>query len=435
MSNQMMDMLKRPKLEGPFDQVYAKDNSEPMTQAEKEKKMEEINPKGIYVLSYLMEPFFRSATFIHSWILFFIIKLTKARFSFVRLAKGSVLALFIDVDTLRESHLLLMYFAVFSVGLTCILLFVNFFLSRGKTLPRLALKKIDLKGKVAIVTGGYSGIGYETVLQLLKWNCKVVICGRNKTKATNAIEKLKSTNSFDPYHVSFIEMDLDDLVSVKKASEVFLKNFDRLDFLINNAGLYVGGCETTKLDFERNFSANFLGHFCLTQFLLETIKKSKGRIVNVSSMAHYHYDPNMDKILETKSTTSLDMSEGSHYYGRSKFFMIWLSRTLQRKMREEKQMVLCFSMSPGLVKTPLTWPMKGNSLCLLPRFMAPLIMKRPVDGAATILYLCTAPPWQLVPGAYYSDCNLGLVSRHVNDKEREDKLFNIAQEMVDNVLK
>ncbi|UVC50151.1 hypothetical protein MACK_004021 [Theileria orientalis] len=430
----MMDMLKRPKLEGPFDQVYAKDNSEPMTQAEKEKKMEELNPKGLYILSYLMEPFFRSATFLHSWLLFFFIKLLKARLSLVLLAKGSVLALFLDVDTLRESHLLLMYLAVFSVGVTCILLFVHFYLSRGKTLPRRALKYIDLKGKVAIVTGGYSGIGYETVLQLLKWNCKVVICGRNKTKATNAIEKLKSTNSFDPYHVSFIEMDLDDLVSVKKAAEVFLKNYDRLDYLINNAGAYFDQCETTKLDIERNFSSNFLGHFCLTQLLLDTIKKSTGRIVNVSGMAHYHYDPTMDKLLDTKSTTSLDTSDGSTYYGRSKFFAIWLSRTIQRKMREEKQFVLCFSMSPGLVKTKMTWPMKGKTLCLLPRFMAPLIMKRPVDGAATILYLCTAPPRRLLPGAYYSDCNLGLVSKHVNDKEREERLFTIAQEMVDNVL-
>nr|PVC54034.1 hypothetical protein MACL_00003348 [Theileria orientalis] len=294
------------------------------------------------------------------------------------------------------------------------------------------LDNTNMKGKVALVTGGYSGIGYETVLQLLKWNCKVVICGRNKTKATNAIEKLKSTNSFDPFNVSFIEMDLDDLVSVKKGVEVFLKNYDSLDFLINNAGLYAAQCETTKMNVERNFSSNFLGHFCLTQLLLETIKKTKGRIVNVSSMAHYHYDPNMDKLLETKSTTALDTSEGSHYYGRSKFLMIWLARTLQRKMREEKQMVLCFSMSPGLVKTPLTWPMKGKYLCLIPRIFAPLIMKRPVDGAATTLYLCTAPPWQLVPGGYYSDCNLGLVSKHVNDKEKEDKLFSIAQEMVDN---
>ncbi|UKJ89815.2 hypothetical protein MACJ_003069 [Theileria orientalis] len=292
------------------------------------------------------------------------------------------------------------------------------------------LDNTNLKGKVAIVTGGYSGIGYETVLQLLKWNCKVVICGRNKTKATNAIEKLKSTNSFDPSNLSFIEMDLDNLLSVKKAVELFEKTFDRLDFLINNAGFYNRRFNFTACNLESNFSSNFLGHFYLTQLLLNLVKKTSGRIINVSSIAHFKYDPNTDPIFENKSTSSLIPDFYNSYYGRCKLYIIWFTHALQRRLKIDAKNVVCVSLAPGVVITPLMMPLNRRIFFSVPRFMAPLIMKRPVDGAATTLYLCAVDRNQLIPGAYYDNKRLAFVSKFAHDYDREEKLYSLAEELI-----
>ncbi|UVC50152.1 hypothetical protein MACK_004022 [Theileria orientalis] len=292
------------------------------------------------------------------------------------------------------------------------------------------LNNTNLKGKVAIVTGGYSGIGYETVLQLLKWNCKVVICGRNKTKATNAIEKLKLTNSFDPNNLSFIEMDLDNLLSVKKAAELFEKSFDRLDFLINNAGFYNRRFNLTGFNLESNFSSNFLGHFYFTQLLLNVVKKTGGRIINVSSIAHFKYNPDTDPIFENKSTASLIPDFYNSYYGRCKLYIIWFTHALQRRLNVDAKNVVCVSLAPGVVITPLMMPLNRRIFFSVPRFMGPMIMKRPVDGAATTLYLCAVERSKLMPGGYYDNKRLAFVSKYAHDYDREEKLYSFAEELI-----
>ncbi|UKJ89814.1 hypothetical protein MACJ_003068 [Theileria orientalis] len=297
------------------------------------------------------------------------------------------------------------------------------------------LDNTNLKGKVAIVTGGYSGIGYETVLQLLKWNCKVVICGRNKTKATNAIEKLKSTNSFDPSNLSFIEMDLDNLLSVKKAVELFEKTFDRLDFLINNAGIWTSKLTLTSFNLEAHFSSNFLGHFYLTKLLLNLVKKTGGRIINVSSIAHFKYDPNTDPILETKSTTSLDETFTNCYYGRSKLYNVWFTNAVQRRLNVDAKNVVCVSLAPGVVTTQLLWPLARAHFYFIPKYINLLVLKRPVDGAATTLFLCATDAKNLLPGGYYDNMRLAFVSKYAHDHQREEKLYSFAEELVNKLAK
>eukprot|EP00375_Theileria_parva_P001568 XP_764241.1 oxidoreductase [Theileria parva strain Muguga] len=367
---------------------------------ETQEKRQTTNPEAVYELAYIMDPFMR--------------------------------LFFMRLESRGRRFVLLTYFTQATVFLLLLFMFLNFYLSRGARLPRRLVKLTNLKGKVAIVTGGYSGIGLETVRQLLKWNCKVFIFGRNKTEATNAIEKLKLSKSFDEDNVHFVEMDLDDLKSVKKAVETFLKDNDRLDFLINNAGVGLGEPLKDSHGLETYFSSNFLGHFYLTKLLIDVLKKSEGRVISVSSIMHYLYDPKNDRLFETKSTTSLKVDKRNTYYGRSKLFVIWFTHALQRRLKAENSKVLCLAVNPGKVWTKLMVKSIKKHKFYIPKRFLPYLMKDPASASATALYLCAAPSNTLIPGAYYCEVNLGLVRRTAHNEEYEEKLWNLAEEMVKN---
>lgn len=146
-------------------------------------------------------------------------------------------------------------------------------------------KKLD--GKVAIVTGSDSGIGFETALDLAKRGARVILACRNSLKAEKAVQKIikKSGNQQVDYQL----IDLSDLDSVKDFAKNIHSKIDKLDILINNAG--VMGCPDswkTKQGFDMQFGVNYLGHFLLTHLLLDLIKKTpNSRVVNVSSCVHY----------------------------------------------------------------------------------------------------------------------------------------------------
>lgn len=146
-------------------------------------------------------------------------------------------------------------------------------------------KRLD--GKVAIVTGSDSGIGFETALDLAKRGARVILACRNSLKAEKAVQKIikKSGNK----KIDYQHMDLSDLDSVNDFAKNIKSKIDQLDILINNAG--VMGCPDswkTKQGFDMQFGVNYLGHFLLTHLLLDLIKKtSKSRIINVSSCVHF----------------------------------------------------------------------------------------------------------------------------------------------------
>ncbi|XP_953250.1 short-chain dehydrogenase/reductase (SDR family member), putative [Theileria annulata] len=397
----------------------------------KPEKKPTTNPEAIYEFAFLMDPFLRCTLFIYSWVFYFAIEFLKCRFSIYRVATRSFIVFFMELEKKGRRVVLLTYFAQATVFLLLLFMFLNYYLSRGATLSRKVLKSTNLKGKVAIVTGGYSGIGLETVFQLLKWNCKVVIFGRDKTRATNAIERMKSTKSFDENNLYFIEMDLDNLTSVKNAASSFLNMFDRLDFLINNAGVSTGPLKN-KNGLESKFSTNFLGHFYLTNLLLDLLKKTEGRVISLSSIEHYMYDPKNDKLFETKSTTSLQLDNRNNYYARSKLFIIWFTHALQRRLKAVNSNVLCLTVHPGKVWTKMKIKSVKDHLCYIPKRFLPYLTKSPACGAATTLYLCIAPSNMLIPGAYYCELNVGLVRRTAHDEENEEKLWNLAEEMVKN---
>ena len=143
----------------------------------------------------------------------------------------------------------------------------------------------DQRGTVAIVTGSSSGIGLETARVLAIKGATVILAVRSQAKGRSAVDRIAVDAPEGAIRV--MDLDLADLASVKGFADTFLNDYDRLDLLINNAGVMIPPYATTSDGFELQFGTNHLGHFALTGLLMERLMETGGsRVVNLSSTAH-----------------------------------------------------------------------------------------------------------------------------------------------------
>lgn len=199
----------------------------------------------------------------------------------------------------------------------------------------------DLTGKVAIVTGGSSGIGKVTCFELARLNCTVIVAARNEAKTLPVIEEIKKETGNDK--IEFLHLELDDLKTVPVAVKEFLSKHSRLDLLINNAGIANAG-GLSKDGFELTFATNHLGPYLFTELLKSTLEATPGaRIVNVSSIAHFsgvRYDWETIK-KENPKTIKIDT------YQNSKLANVMYTRKLAKELKN----TLVYSLHPGVVAT------------------------------------------------------------------------------------
>src|SRR5947209_860621 len=143
----------------------------------------------------------------------------------------------------------------------------------------------DMSGKTVVITGGNSGIGFETAAALAGVGAEVVITARDAAKGEQATKEVASRHP--GASVDLVVFDLGSLASVRDGAKQILDKCPRIDVLINNAGLVLSDRRETVDGFETTFAVNHLGHFLLTDLLLDRIKASApARIINVSSTAH-----------------------------------------------------------------------------------------------------------------------------------------------------
>ncbi|KAG1685678.1 hypothetical protein DVH05_007802 [Phytophthora capsici] len=252
------------------------------------------------------------------------------------------------------------------------------------------------KGKTVIVTGANSGIGYETALELARKGAHVILACRNEARGKEAEEKLREAlGSSVAGSVEFQMLDVSNLGSVQKFADEFKATHDRLDLLINNAGVMAVPFSKTVDGYERQFATNHLGHFALTALLLPLLKASTpSRIVNVSSLAHW--------------TTSLDrFTSGSHImyadengyspsnvYGETKLCNLLFTFELARRLKAQSVsgvgVVACH---PGFTATNLMSPPSSEGGWLSRSFwrvagLLPVLQDAPT-GALPTLYAAT----------------------------------------------
>lgn len=283
--------------------------------------------------------------------------------------------------------------------------------------------KVRLDGKTVLITGANTGIGKETALDMAKRGARVILACRDVTRARIAADDIRQQSGNG--NVVVKKLDLASLQSVRDLAKDVQENEERLDVLINNAGIMMCPKSKTEDGFELQFGVNHLGHFLLTNCLLDLLKKSApSRVVIVASLAHekghIHFDDiNLDK--DYNRTVS---------YRQSKLANVLFCRELAARLQGTG--VTVYSLHPGVVRTELGRHLLP-SLALWQRIiLKPFVMliKSPREGAQTSIYCAVDESLANVSGLYYSDCAPKTSAPQALDDAAAKKLWDLSASMV-----
>lgn len=206
----------------------------------------------------------------------------------------------------------------------------------------------DLKGKVIIITGANSGIGYEAAKEFARKGAQVIMACRSMDKAQVALAQILAEIPEAPAEI--MHLDLASQKSVHQFAEAFTAKYDRLDILLNNAGIMAVPYAKTEDGFESQFGTNHLGHFALTGLLIDILLKTpNSRIVNISSNAHRFGSMDFENLMYEKGKEYSRMRA----YGRSKLSNLLFTYELQRRFESAGANVIAVAAHPGLSNTNL----------------------------------------------------------------------------------
>ena len=270
----------------------------------------------------------------------------------------------------------------------------------------------DLTGNVALVTGANSGIGFETALELAKKGAAVVMACRNLEKANTAAEQIRQANP--PGTIAVMELDLGNLDSVKAFAAAFQAKFDRLDLLINNAGIMVPPYGTTAQGFETQIGVNHLGHFALTGLLLDALLRTpKSRVVTVSSGAHRFGQMDFDDLHWEQKAYKPNPA-----YGQSKLANLLFTYELQRKLAATGRETIAVAAHPGWTETNLQ---RHSGLA---RFLNPFFAQSQPMGALPTLMAAVDPA--VNGGDYFGPAGFMEMRGYPKKVESNDRSHNLA---------
>ncbi|KAJ3492202.1 hypothetical protein NLI96_g135 [Meripilus lineatus] len=261
----------------------------------------------------------------------------------------------------------------------------------------------DLSGKVIVVTGGNSGIGYATIQQLARRGAKVYMAARNEEKARAAIEKLKDEGLGPGYgEVLWVKLDLSDPRKAKAAAEEFKKLEGRLDVLVNNAALILVPYAISEDGIQEIMMTNVIGPFVFTMTLLPLLKataKEAGtdvRIVNLSSETIR----SVGSGIRFRNREDLNDEHANSWtpafarYARTKIAIVLLTKELQRRLNEEAPDIVAICLHPGTVNTEGTRAYStrvGGTLGAFYRWIGETFFITPTNGALNPVFAAAAP--------------------------------------------
>lgn len=283
-----------------------------------------------------------------------------------------------------------------------------------------AIAGVDLAGRRAVVTGGYSGIGVETVRALAGAGAEVTVPARDVEKARAALSGVKGD-------IRVAAMDLGDLSSVEKFARDYASGRASLHLLVNNAG--VMACPETRIgrNWEAQFATNHIGHFALAAALLPLLRAARGaRVVSLSSSGHKRSDIRWDDIHFRTSPY-----EKWTAYGQSKtansLFAVGLDA------REAENGVRAFAVHPGGIMTPLQRHLQKEEMMQLGWIdesgavsaMARPFFKTPEQGAATAVWCATAGVLDGRGGLYCEDCDVAELAGENEPRHRTVRAYAV----------
>jgi len=282
---------------------------------------------------------------------------------------------------------------------------------------------MTIDGKTVVITGGNAGIGKETAVGLASKGAHVAITARDPRRGREALDDIRERSGSELVEV--MDLDLADLSSVRSFASDYAKRHDRLDVLVNNAGLVLISRTETVDGFETTFGVNHLGHFLLTQLLLDQIRASApSRIVVVSSDAHKQ----ARKGLDFDDLNSERKYSPFGVYGKTKLANIYFARELARRL--DSTGVTANALHPGFVASRFARDGDGGFLAEIAMTLGRPLALSPQKGARTSVYLASSPEVADVSGAYFYRCRQKQPSAVARDDEAARRLWAVSEELV-----
>jgi retinol dehydrogenase-12 len=277
-----------------------------------------------------------------------------------------------------------------------------------------------MKEKICLITGATDGIGKATARKLVDQGYRLVIVGRNREKVASFVREIANTGK--GINPDYIIADLSSLEEVNRMVEIFKERYDRLDVLINNAGVVMPVGKATVDGFETTFQVNYLAPFIITNSLLGHLKKSaNGRIVNVTS-----------NIYAMGKFDARGMYVEARYsaigaYAASKLYLLMFTEELARRVGEG---VTVNCLHPGIVKTNMATQVRDFPLIFkVISFIALPFAITPEKGAETTTLLATSDTVRNVTGKYFANSRQAKTKNKFDTPQNRKVLWDISTEL------
>jgi len=286
----------------------------------------------------------------------------------------------------------------------------------------------NLAGKTYLITGGNAGIGIEAAKMLATADANIIVACRNAEKAQQATEDVSVLGSGSCESVT---IDLSSMASVRSAAAEVRERHQKLDGLINNAGIMQTPQTTTVDGFELQLATNHLGHFLLAGLLFDLVEQAAGRFVVISSIAHKFGTINFDDLMGTKNYSPTTA------YSQSKLANLLFALELDRRLKANGASASCIACHPGYSATQLQDTGPKGLLNSLYKLMNPLLAQPAYRGA--IPTVLAAAGREAVPGAYYGPQSMGeargrvsdaIVSTRAQDLDVAARLLSVSEKLV-----
>jgi len=265
-----------------------------------------------------------------------------------------------------------------------------------------------MKGKTVLITGATDGIGKKTAIELAKLGANLILHGRNKTRGKELLEEIQKIN---PNGATYVNADLASLSKVNKLSASLLEEHEKIDVLINNAGVFQREQTFSADGYELTFAVNHLAHFSLTLQLLPLLRKSEqARVLTLSSVAHTN-SPRIDFSDMQEINAYIDYSA----YSLSKLANVLFSNELSRRLKGSN--ITSNSLHPGVITTKLLYEgfgISGSSL---------------EEGCKTSVYLASEKSLKNITGKYFSDREESIPSVFSQDPTARKNLWDLSEEI------
>jgi NAD(P)-dependent dehydrogenase (short-subunit alcohol dehydrogenase family) len=279
----------------------------------------------------------------------------------------------------------------------------------------------DIRKKIAVVTGGNSGMGKATVAALADQGYTVIMLCRNLERGTIALEELKQATDRD---IELMQCDLGDMENIRTFTDEFKAKYPRIDVLVNNAGVVSLNRRETVDGLEEQFGVNHIGHFLLTLRLLSCMKEGS-RIVNVASGAHkvgkIHFN-NYNLIKGFNVVTA---------YGQSKLANVLFTRELAQRVKDRGITVNCCH--PGAVATSMGVDRATGFGKKITGLLRPIFLT-PEEGAKTAIYLATSQDVSKVTGKYFYKCQKAKTSKAAKSRKYAKQLIELSEKITGEVF-